>query len=75
MRFYHLHHRLIGSWLTKNQALLLIYSLSLLFWITWLFLDRTWKIIIFFIIAIIVLFLNKIVEFIIWKKWKQKPLP
>lgn len=73
--FTHLHHRLIGSWLTKNQALLLIYSLSLLFWITWLFLDRTWKIIIFFIIAIIVLFLNKIVEFIIWKKWKQKPLP
>lgn len=66
--FTHLHHRLLKIWLTKNQVLFIIYSLSLLFWLTWLFLEKTWKIIVFFIIIIVVIFINKIVENIYLKK-------
>jgi UDP-GlcNAc:undecaprenyl-phosphate GlcNAc-1-phosphate transferase len=72
--FTHLHHRLQKIWLTKTQVLSLVYSLSFLFWLTALFLDKTWKIIVFFIIIILVIFINKIVETIfinnkkhIWK--------
>jgi UDP-GlcNAc:undecaprenyl-phosphate GlcNAc-1-phosphate transferase len=68
--FTHLHHRLLDLWLQRKQVLYLIYSLSLFFWLTALFLDRTWKIIVFFIIVIVVVFINKIVEAGI--KWKQK---
>jgi len=66
--FTHLHHRLLDIWLTKNQILTLIYSLSFLFWLTWLFLERSWKIIVFWIIVIVVIFLNKIVEAFLNKK-------
>ena len=77
--FSHLHHRLLKIWLTKKQVLWLIYSLSFLFWLTALFLDRNWKIIVFLIIVAVVIFINKIVETIIknnvlnkWKKtWKH----
>lgn len=69
--FTHLHHRLLDIWLTKNQILTLIYSLSFLFWLTWLFLNKIWKIIVFFIITVLVIFLNKIIE-ILLKKWKKK---
>lgn len=68
--FTHLHHRLLDTWLSKNQVLTLTYSLSFLFGLTWLFLDKTWKIIVFLIIVIVVIFLNRIVELIIQKKWK-----
>ena len=68
--FTHLHHRLLNAWLTKNQALTLIYTLSFLFWLTWLFLDKTGKIIVFLIIIVVVIFLNKIVEIVIQKKWR-----
>ena len=66
--FSHLHHRLLDIWLNKNQVLWLVYSLSFLFWITALFLDRTGKIIFFWIIVVVVIFINKIVETIIIKK-------
>lgn len=66
--FTHLHHRLLDIWLTKNQVLFTVYSLSLLFWLTWLFLEKTWKIIVFLIIVVVVIFINKIVEVIIPKK-------
>lgn len=73
--FTHLHHRLLNIWLTKNQVLWLVYSLSFLFWLTALFLDKTWKIIVFWIIVVVVVFINKIVETIILKrkikKWKK----
>ena len=75
--FTHLHHRLLDIWLTKNQVLFTIYSLSLLFWLTWLFLEKTWKIIVFLIIIVVVIFMNKIVENILPiknknnKKWKK----
>lgn len=64
--FTHLHHRLAKAWLSKIQFLCLVYSLSFSFWITALFLDRTWKIIVFALIVFIVIFINKIVE----KMWK-----
>lgn len=60
--FTHLHHRLLDLWLLRKQVLYLIYSLSLFFWLTALFLDKTWKIIVFCVIIIVVVFLNKIVE-------------
>lgn len=60
--FTHLHHRLLNAWLKNKQILILIYSLSFIFWITALFLDKTWKIIVFWIIVATVLFLNKIIE-------------
>jgi len=65
--FTHLHHRLLKIWLNKNKVLWLVYSLSFLFWLTALFLDKTWKIIVFFIIVVVVVFLNKIVETLIKK--------
>jgi len=64
--FTHLHHRLSKAWLSKIQFLSLVYSLSFFFWITALFLDKTWKIIVFALIVFIVIFINKIVE----KVWK-----
>lgn len=66
--FTHLHHRLLDIWLTKNKVLTLVYSLSFLFWLTALFLDKMWKIIVFLIIVVVVIFINKIVETLIIKK-------
>lgn len=60
--FTHLHHRLWDIWLTRRQILTLVYSLSFFFWITALFLDRTGKIIVFWIIVFVVVFLNNIIE-------------
>ena len=72
--FTHLHHRLLDIWLTKNQVLWLVYSLSFLFWLTALFLDKVWKIIVFWIIVVFVIFINKIAWAIInnEKIWKIK---
>ena len=70
--FIHLHDRLLKIWLTKNQILFTIYSLSLLFWLTWLFLEKTWKIIVFSIIVVIVIFINKIFESIFPIKRKNE---
>ena len=71
--FTHLHHRLLKIWLTWKQVLILIYSLSFFFWLTALFLDRTWKIIVFWIIIILVIFINKIIEVPLkWLKNKHK---
>lgn len=73
--FTHLHHRLLAIWLHKNSVLWLIYSLSFLFWITALFLDKTWKMIVFWVIVVVVIFINKIVEIVIIKRkkylWKK----
>ena len=69
--FIHLHDRLLKIWLTRNQILFTIYSLSLLFWLTWLFLEKTWKMIVFWIIVVIVIFINKIFESILPLKKKK----
>jgi UDP-GlcNAc:undecaprenyl-phosphate GlcNAc-1-phosphate transferase len=64
--FTHLHHRLLNIWLSKNQVLGTIFSLSFFFWVTALFLNRTWKIIVFVIIIFVVIFINEIVK--LWLK-------
>ena len=69
--FSHLHHRLLAIWLTKKWVLTLLYSLSFMFWLTALFLDRTWKMIVFWIIVVVVIFINKIVETVIIKRKKK----
>lgn len=66
--FTHLHHRLLDLWLTRFQVLGVIYFLSLFFGLTALFLDKTWKIIVFIIIVFIVIFINELVR--IWSKVK-----
>ncbi len=70
--FTHLHHRLLDIWLTKKQVLVSLYSLSFFFWLTALFLDKSGKIIVFAIIVIVVIFINKIMETLILKTWKRK---
>ncbi len=67
--FTHLHHRLLNKWFSNKQVLIFIYSLSFFFWITSLFLDKTWKIIVFAIIVFVVVFLNNIIDEI--KKLKK----
>lgn len=70
--FTHLHHRLLKIWLNRKEILIIVYSFSFLFWISALFLNKTWKIIIFLIIVLIVVFLNKWIELISKKikKWR-----
>lgn len=70
--FTHLHHRLLNIWLTKKEVLFSIYTFSFLFGITALFLDKTGKIIVFWIIVFVVIFINKIMEQLILKKKKWK---
>jgi len=60
--FTHLHHRLSDIGFSKNQILTLVFSLSMFFGITALFLDKTWKIIVFLIITVFVVFLSYIGE-------------
>ncbi len=59
--FTHLHHRLLNLGLSKKQVLILVYFLSFSFWITALFLDKNGKIVVFFVIAFIVIFINNII--------------
>ncbi len=73
--FTHLHHRLLNIWLSAKQVLTIIFSLSLIFWITALFLDKIWKIIVFVIIVFVVIFINEIVRIIkrnLWDKTERK---
>lgn len=60
--YTHLHHRLLKLWVSKYQVLGLVYGLSFLFGITALFLDKTGKVIVFVVIIVVVVFLNKILE-------------
>lgn len=67
--FTHLHHRLLETGLSNKQILVLIYSFSFFFWITALFLDKIWKMIVFWIIVFVVIFINNIISEI--KKLKK----
>lgn len=60
--YTHLHHRLLALWLSKNQVLFVVYFLSLFFGITALFLETTWKIIVFIIIIFVVVFINEVIN-------------
>ena len=70
--FTHLHHRLLSLGLTKKQVLSTVYFLSFFFGLTALFLDRTWKIIVFVIIIFVVIFINTLIRAMIkTKPWKK----
>ncbi len=60
--FTHFHHRLLDVWLPKTHILFIIYSLSFLAWVWALFMDKLWKIIIFFILIVIVIFINDLIS-------------
>lgn len=68
--FTHLHHRLMDLGMTKKQVLIFIWFFSLLFWVSSLFFDKTWKIVIFFIIILFVIFIDKLI--LILKKNAKK---
>ena len=58
----HIHHRLLMLGLSRKEILILLYSLSFLFGLTALFLDRFGKILVFVIIIFVVVFINRIVD-------------
>ncbi len=58
--FTHLHHRLLDLGLSKVQVLTFLFSFSFLFWISSLFLDKEWKIILFVFMIFFVIFFPKI---------------
>lgn len=59
---HHLHFRLGNMWFSKVFVRNFVYSLSFLFWIWAIFLDKVWKIIIFSILVVIVIFITKILN-------------
>jgi len=65
--FTHLHHRLLDLWMTKNQVLIFVFSFSFLFWLSALFMQTTWKIILFIIIIIFVIYSPKLISYYINK--------
>jgi len=59
---YHLHFRLAKLWFSKTFIRNLVYSLSFMFWISAIFLDKFGKMMVFFIMMIIVFFVTKILS-------------
>ncbi len=66
--YTHLHHRLQQSWLKNTEILILVYTVSCTFWIASLFLDKVWKILVFFILVFLVVFLNFLIDKIKWRR-------
>ena len=60
--FTHLHHRLLDIWLSETQVLFLVSWLSFVFWFAALFLETLWKLVVFCIIIVLVLWLSYIWE-------------
>lgn len=56
----HLHYRLLDLWMSKMQVLTFLYLFSFIFWILSLFLDKTWKIVLFVFIIFFVIFSPKV---------------
>jgi len=67
----HIHHRLLDLWLKRKEVLFLLYTLSFLFGLTALFLDRFGKILVFIIIIFVVVFMNRIVDSLYLKRKKK----
>jgi len=59
---HHLHFRLAKLGFSQVFIRNLVYSLSFMFWISAIFLDKFWKMMIFFIMVIIVFFVTKILS-------------
>ncbi len=67
--FTHLHHRLLDLWWTKNQVLTFLFTFSFLFWVSSLFLDKTWKILLFvFMIFFVIFFPRILAKFLKYEK-------
>lgn len=60
--FTHLHHRLSQKHISEKHILVIIFLSSFIFWITSLFLDKIWKMIVFVIITFFVIFIPKILS-------------
>jgi UDP-GlcNAc:undecaprenyl-phosphate/decaprenyl-phosphate GlcNAc-1-phosphate transferase len=60
---HHLHFRLWKMWFSPNFIRWFVYSFSFLFWLWAIFFDKIWKIILFVILTIIIIFITKIVSF------------
>lgn len=56
--FTHFHHRLMKLWFSPLWVLVVVFSLSFIFGVSALFLDRFWKILVFLIIIFVVLGLS-----------------
>lgn len=60
--FTHLHHRLLDLWMSKNQVLGFLFSFSFLFWVSSLFLNKEWKMLLFVFMIFFVIFSPKILS-------------
>lgn len=60
--YTHLHHRLQQSGLKNTEILILVYTVSCTFGIASLFLDKVWKILVFFVLIFLVVFLNFFID-------------
>ena len=61
-RIHHLHYRLMNLGFSERFVRNFVYVLSLFFGISAAFLDRTGKIILFIFLAIIIIFITKILS-------------
>ncbi len=68
--FTHLHHRLLDAGLEKSQVLIFIYTLSLFFGVSSLFLHTFWKVLMFILLTFIVVFVNFFID--ILRKIRRK---
>ncbi len=61
-RIHHLHYRLLNMGMSENFVRYFVYSLAFLFWMAAIFLDKVGKVILFFVLIIIVVFITKILS-------------
>ena len=61
-RIHHLHYRLLNMGMSESFVRYFVYSLAFLFGIAAIFLDKVGKIILFFVLIIIVVFITKILS-------------
>ncbi|OIP53123.1 hypothetical protein AUK10_02845 [Candidatus Gracilibacteria bacterium CG2_30_37_12] len=61
-RIHHLHYRLLNMGMSENFVRYFVYSLAFLFGMAAIFLDKIGKIILFFVLIIIVVFITKILS-------------
>ena len=55
----HLHHRLLNYWFSAKQVIAFVVVVALSFWVSALFLDKIWKIIVFVIIFLVVVWIDR----------------
>lgn len=70
--YTHLHHRLQQSGLKNTEILILVYTVSCTFGIASLFLDKAGKILVFFTLVFLVVFLNFFIDKIKGRKFLKR---